>query len=524
MPLELIKEYLEVDQEVRRFTTQTIIEENVIVPDYKPDIEKVLSVRGDIHVNNKVIEGEKFFVEGMVDCKVMYQALEEGVKLQHINMEIPFSHWIEVEEEGDIQAIVQTRMEYIDYELVNTRKLNIRGVLGMQGKFTKKEQYPLLNNIKGLEDMQMLRNWVKITTIADKASEQAMVKEQINLEDMPQVIEIIKTQARVLEKEIKVTEGRIMINGSVEVEIIYIGEAEENQSIEYVEYQLPLAHFLELPGITEDMEYQLNFNVEDILTQVQTNEEGVFNIIDIEAIVDIKGTIYQDHDVESIVDAYSPSIQTNLHKEKINCQEMVLNEKTKTIVKEKISTSIEQEGIDDVLSIEGIVKVTEAQRLDDQWIVEGLVEIEMLYRIIGEQEGYESIKKEIPFRQGFELDTENEVYGDVSANIHHLGYQLLSADEIELKVTLDIQCQIFKPVIFHAINDIEELSEIMEEESKEAKISVYFKQPNDSLWEIAKRYRITIEEVLSQNDIPDQDNIPNFKPIIISKKDRYTLK
>ena len=33
MSLELIKEYLEVDQEIKRFTTQTIIEENVIVPD-----------------------------------------------------------------------------------------------------------------------------------------------------------------------------------------------------------------------------------------------------------------------------------------------------------------------------------------------------------------------------------------------------------------------------------------------------------------------------------------------------------
>lgn len=64
----------------------------------------------------------------------------------------------------------------------------------------------------------------------------------------------------------------------------------------------------------------------------------------------------------------------------------------------------------------------------------------------------------------------------------------------------------------------------MEEESKEAKISVYFKQADDSLWEIAKRYRITIEEILYQNEIANKDNIPDYTPIIISKKDTYTLK
>ena len=155
--------------------------------------------------------------------------------------------------------------------------------------------------------------------------------------------------------------------------------------------------------------------------------------------------------------------------------------------------------------------------------MEGVVEIEILYQKFGEEKGFESIREELPFRQGLDLDVKGEVYGDVWANIQHMDYQVLNPHEIELKIMLGIQCQLFKPIVFTIINDIEELTEIMEEESKEARISVYFKQPDDSLWEIAKRYRITIEDILYQNEIANSENIPDYTPIIISKKDIYKL-
>lgn len=526
MPLELVKEYLEVDQEIRKFNTQTMVEESVIVPDFKPDIDKVLLVTGDIQVNNKVIENNKYFVEGIVDCGILYQTQEEGSKLQNITTEIPFTQSIEVEDEGDIQALLKTNVEYLDYELVNTRKLNIRGVLGLQGKFMKKQQYPLLNDIKGLEDMQMLRNWVKITTIADRAKDQAMVKEQIDLGEMPPIVEIIKSQAKVLEKEIQLSEGQIMVNGTVEVELIYIGEAEEQQSVEYVEYKMPFAHIVEAPNVKEEdeYEYQFNFDVEEILTGIQSNEEGKFTIVDLEVLVAVEGTIYEDHEVESIVDAYSPSIQTHLEKETIHCNEMLSNEKVQSVTKEKINIPMEQEGIDNIISVDGRVKISDAQPQEDQWVVDGVVEVEVLYRTLGEEESYDTLKEEIPFTQSFDLDSTGEITGDAFASIQHIGFQLIGSDEIDLKIILDIQCKLFKPVVFYAIDNIEQLAEVQEEESKDARISVYFKQPEDSLWKIAKRYRITMEEVIGQNDIQDQNSIPNYTPIIIAKNDKYTLK
>jgi LysM repeat protein len=47
---------------------------------------------------------------------------------------------------------------------------------------------------------------------------------------------------------------------------------------------------------------------------------------------------------------------------------------------------------------------------------------------------------------------------------------------------------------------------------------VYFKQPDDTLWEIAKRYRVTTQEIMIQNNIGDKDPIPNYTPLIIIKE------
>ena len=160
---------------------------------------------------------------------------------------------------------------------------------------------------------------------------------------MPPVLEIIKVSGKILENDIKLVEGKILINGSLEVGIIYIGEGEEEQEVKYVEYKLPFGHFIENPSILSEMEYQLSLNLKEILTQVKTNQEGIFNTIQIEGIVDIRGTLYKDYEIETIVDAYSPSVQISLKKERVNCQEMVLNQNFQTIIKENISTPIGQE-------------------------------------------------------------------------------------------------------------------------------------------------------------------------------------
>ena len=36
---------------------------------------------------------------------------------------------------------------------------------------------------------------------------------------------------------------------------------------------------------------------------------------------------------------------------------------------------------------------------------------------------------------------------------------------------------------------------------------IYFVQKGDTLWNIAKRYKTTVEDILNDNDIPDPDNI-----------------
>lgn len=523
MPLELIKEFIEVDQEIKRIDTQTMIEEDVIVPDLKPDIEKILSVKGNIHVNNKVVEDHKFYVEGVVDCLILYQSGEEGIKLQNINVEIPFSHWIEVKEEENLQSIITTNIEHMDYQLINTRKINIRGILGMKGKLIKKEQFAFLKDVKGSEDMQVLHNWIKLTRIADKSSEQIMAKEGIQLEeDMPEILEILKTQGRIVESEVKMTEGKMMVHGSLEVGILYIGEREENQSIEYIEARIPITEHLEIPNINSTMEYQLNFNIEEILTHIESDIEGNFNIIDLEALITIENTLYETLEVESIVDAYSSSIQTALHRKKINAYEIVGTNRAQESLKENILSSKEEQ-IESILSMEGIVKITRSEKMMDKWVVEGVIETELLYKVLGEEESYGNIKREIPFENIFALESNKEMDGDVAAYIHRMEYELVNSNEIELKILVDINCQLFKPVVFEVINEIEEL-EFQEEENDQAKISVYFKQPEDTLWDIAKRYRIKIEDILKQNDMKDKAQLEDFSPLIIFKKNKHILK
>ncbi len=50
MSLELVKEAVRLNQTVGEDSTQTIVENDIIVPDIKPDIVRILLLDGDVFI------------------------------------------------------------------------------------------------------------------------------------------------------------------------------------------------------------------------------------------------------------------------------------------------------------------------------------------------------------------------------------------------------------------------------------------------------------------------------------------
>ena len=113
-------------------------------------------------------------------------------------------------------------------------------------------------------------------------------------------------------------------------------------------------------------------------------------------------------------------------------------------------------------------------------------------------------------REGMRLDTE--------MNIEHINYNVISAGEIEVRFVISIINRVNKTVSIPVVEEATE--EPLDEKRLENRPSViiYFTQPDDTLWKVAKKYGTTVERLKKDNNLENADALAPGTQIIIPKR------
>ena len=126
---------------------------------------------------------------------------------------------------------------------------------------------------------------------------------------------------------------------------------------------------------------------------------------------------------------------------------------------------------------------------------------------------FHDINGEIPFTVVVEMLGVNEkMKSIVKCDIEDI-YVSLEANTIAVKLTLSTLIKVFYEVKRFFISDIVE----GENESvvKKPSVTIYVVNKNDTLWNLAKKYKTTVEELVKLNSIENPDSIfPGEKLII----------
>ncbi|MCQ2433408.1 MAG: DUF3794 domain-containing protein, partial [Clostridia bacterium] len=121
------------------------------LPDYLPDIRKILRVQAEPRVTGRYLSGEKAELEGTVSASVVYMA-EDGT-LHICPIENTFGQNIPISGlDENTTAIFHTRVDNNTCRLTGPRKLNLRHKLKTQVHvFTKCSSHPDLSEIPAAE-------------------------------------------------------------------------------------------------------------------------------------------------------------------------------------------------------------------------------------------------------------------------------------------------------------------------------------------------------------------------------------
>lgn len=518
MAIELMKDLLKIDQTVGKDSIKALIEGEVLLPETKPEIVKVLAIDGDVEVTSSKLVQDKIIVNGFVKFRIMYNSNDENQMVHSIDSSTDFREEIEIEGINDqMTAEVKANIEHIDYELINEAKIEVKAVLEILGKAKTNNSIDIVKDISGEKGLQVLKEKIRYKEIIGANSTSALVKEAFELKDeMPDILDVLRTDAKVVEKETKVVDDKVIVAGIVQCGIMYIGD-DDNNRINYVNHEIPFTHFVEMAGVQKDMNCSLSLKLDDINYDVKEDIEGNIRVIDVESLVKVDARVYEYKDKEVTVDAYSTNKKLNVNKQEILITENIKQITSESVVKGVINTSEEGIKVNNVYHIDSKSTITDYRTMENKLIIEGFLDLSMVFNDRS-SEPVKIIKYQIPFKNYVDMEEvdDSEIDIEIDNIIKDIKYEKINETEVEVEVLTQNNININRIKKFSIVTKAVETDEEIDMESRPS-ITIYIVQKDDTLWDIAKRYNTTTEELIKTNEILSPENIMPGEKLIIEK-------
>jgi len=518
MPVELVKDMFKAEQILGENMAQAIVEGDIIVPDSKPDITRILTVDGTIFVSKKEATENNLSVEGTIHFKILYASDKGDDPLYNIDSATEFKQNIDIAGlKSKMESDVQVEIEHVDYTINNDRKIGVKAVINLMARGIEEKEIEIAKDVDGLEDVELLKETIKYTTVVGSNSSDTLVKDAFELEDdMSPIKEILNWNGKAIAREVKVTDGKVIAGGTLFIELLYIADDEED-SLSVLKKEIPFTHFIEIPKANSDMQCAVSMSVEELYTELKENVQGIKKILEFEGIIKLRAKVKDIFEKEVLVDAYSPTKFLKVEKTKLTYNEAIGANKTQMLFKDTLEAPKTNPPITKVLSVQAKPILTDYNILGSRLNVEGLLETVVLYTAEDNFQPIYSFTQELPFKYSIDMDSvENDARAEVSLIVQEVESTLINGQQVELKVNVLITCDCFCSRSVDAVSHIEELDEV-QNASQKPSLTIYFYQKGDSLWKVAKKYNTTVKQLMETNNVENPEDVKIGDHLIIEK-------
>ncbi len=518
MSINLIKEEIRTMEAVCEKYSQTMVECDVIVPDVKPDIKKVLEVSGTVSITQKLIQQDKVFLQGVVRMTVLYVPDGEspaGIKSLFATQE--FTHTTDCHGiTPEMQLLAQAEPESFDSTLINSRKLNLRCILGIGIKVSKPTMLEIATDLE--EDSQIALKKEPIRTLCATANAecQIILREQLEMPSgKPTIGEILKIGATPVAVELCMMDNKAVAKGQVRVCTLYLSE-DENHSVEFVEHMLPFTEILDAEGIREDMEGEVEYHLKDMYYELRENNDGEARLLGLELVLGALLRGSEIREVSAISDAYSLDGELEMVCKNHRMEQLLAHNTAELTVKDQAQIPPMLPAISQICDVHSVAKIDRITAGQGQVTVYGTVQTWILYLTKDEHSPIAELKHISEFSHSFDVkDAAEDTACDARIFVEHTSYTLSGENGIELRFILGLSVKSLKTGTVCLIESITETTP--ETPHQHPCMVLYFVQKGDTLWSIAKRYRTTVDAIKSLNRLESDLIYPGQQIKIIAQ-------
>lgn len=312
-------------------------------------------------------------------------------------------------------------------------------------------------------------------------------------------------------KEIKLAEDKVYLGCYCKVNIIYLGM--ESQELISLENDVYISKEEEVVGVMPEMNSTIFYEIENKDIGLEDDDLGETRIINIEFLVRANVKIFSSQSIDVIEDAYSPVFPLELKKNEYEIGIVHGIQSSENIIKDNLNLKEGDLKPEHIIGVTGRTIAIEKTIANDRIILNGKINLNIVYRTFDEEALFHAINGEIPFTVAMDmLGVREEMKSIVKCDVEDIE-AFIEANTISVKVTLSTLAKVFYEEKKFFISDAVEGEN--ENVDKNSSVTIYIVNKNDTLWNLAKKYKTTVEELVQLNSIENPDSIYPGEKLII---------
>jgi len=515
MSVKLQKEHIKLSRVISSRYCQTTTDCDIIVPDVKPDVLKVLRVSSQVAITEKTVQTQKVLLRGVVHLDILY--IPDGNvmgNVKSISTTQDFSHTVDITEaKPGMSLVAEAECEPPEYVLVNSRKLSVRSKIGMNIKLTDQCPVDIPTSVEQDDAIRTRCEHLKICNTTCDAERDFSVRERLDVPSgKPDLGEILKLSVNPVSEELRLLDNKAIIKGSLCISTLYCS-ADEESSLQYMEHTIPFTEILEIDGIAENMTGEAEYFVKDISCEIERDSDGDKRIVSTQITLCVCIRTSEMIELDGICDAYGLEKDLIIKTEQYQIEHLIGTLATQFTEKENVAVPDYLPELHQIFDCTATPNIENIAMENSSATVSGYINCNILYMSSDGDMPLSGFSHVLPFSHTLDIPglTPNAVC-EAKAELDHLSYTIGGPRDIDLRVSVALNLKVVSPETHEFIGEIS-----FDEESAPTPIPsavVYFIQPGDTLWSIAKRYRTTPDALQEINDV-DPHNLQIGSPIYV---------
>ena len=515
--MDLIKKNIHMDRTRTEAVKQFALEDDVNIPDQKPDVNTLNLEKGEVVVEEIRPGTDSIHVKGYLKFNILYHTTEDGSTLAALEGSLPFEEKINLTGATSTDTVsAEGTLEDLTVGMINSRKLNVQSLITLSVWIDELYDEEIPTALHGDEKVEHRRIPLEVTQIAICKNDIFRLKEEVSLPSgYPNIYRILWDTVSLGDMEFKAMDEKIAISGDVHLFLLYEGEG-ENHPVRSYETIIPLSGSLDCHGCREGMLPDIRYHLGQKEISVRPDFDGEERCVGLDLVLEIAIRMYEEEKLDMITDVYGVTSEVETVSHETVLRRLLSRITGKTKLTEHVS--LPESNVLQLLHSEGSVTIEQQSIIENGIQLSGELALKVMYITGDDETPYRCTEVMIPYQYTLEIpEIKPQDMGRVHPEVEQLQIAMLDGEEMDVKAILSFSTVVFQNIPVKIISQITQAPLDTVKMGNLPGMAVYMVKEGDNLWNIGKKYYVPVDSLRELNQLDSDEVKPGQKLLIVKE-------